>query len=93
MNEKLMIEMMEEEMEFENFDEILKQLEELKIVAEIIDKVENEINEHNLSIAAKETIMSMLFDVIFKENSVEEAQTVAKMVKKVNEECGVYDGQ
>lgn len=57
-------------------------------VMEIISYVEEKIKEKRIEDFMVKSMISMLFDVLFKEDSVEVAEEICDAVKKVNEELG-----
>lgn len=59
-----------------------------KDIMEIIFYVEKKVKEKNINDFMIKSMLSMLFDVLFKENSVEVAEEICETVKKVNEEFG-----
>lgn len=72
-------------------EEMLIFIEESEKVMEILNYVVAKVEEEEISDFMKESMMSMLFDVLFKEKSVETAEMVLNAVKEVNAEMGYFE--
>ena len=72
-------------------EEMLIFIEESEKVMEILNYVVAKVEEEEISDFMKESMMGMLFDVLFKEKSVETAERVLEAVKEVNAEMGYLE--
>lgn len=66
-------------------------MEEEGKVMEILNYVVAKVEEEEISDFMKESMMGMMFDMLFKEKSVETAEMVSKAVKEINAEMGFLE--
>lgn len=75
----------------EMMKEMMNQFEQLHNVAILMKEVEDKVKDYSFEV--KCSMMCMMFDVLFKEKSVETAELCLEQIKAVNSEIGVWDGE
>lgn len=71
----------------EMMKEMMEQFEQLQNVLILMKEVEDKVNDYSFEV--KCSMMCMMFDILFKEKSVETAEICLEQIKAVNAEMGV----